>query len=117
MKEKECPNCGGAEFQVLSEGEYRCKFCGTNFQDKNIIQQKVANERKTKHAQVQELKYQAQLAQAKASGSMTKKILLFVFAMLMIIFGAIVYMGKQSLDENAKNQQELIKSFQPNSSN
>lgn len=117
MKEKECPNCGGTEFEVITEGEYRCKFCGTNFQDKHIIQQKLANERKAKHAKVQELKYQAQLEQAKAQGSMTKKILLFVFAMLVIIFGVIFYMGKKSLDENAKNQQELIKSFQPEKSN
>lgn len=117
MKERECPNCGGAEFQVINEGEYRCKFCGTNFQDKHIIQQKLANERKAKHAKVQELKYQAQLEQGKAQGNMTKKILLFVFAVLTIIFGVIFYMGKKSLDESAKNQQELIKSFQPEKGN
>lgn len=112
MKEKDCPNCGGSEFQTISEGEYRCKFCGTNFQDKNIIQQKLANERKAKHAKLQEMRYQAQLETAKATGGMTKKILLFVFAMLAIIFGVIFYMGQKSLDESSKQQEELIKSFQ-----
>lgn len=112
MKEKECPNCGASNPETISEGEFRCNFCGTLFHDENILQRKKAQEKKAQHTKMQEMRYQAQLETAKASGNMTKKILLFVFAILVIIFGFVFYMAKKSMDDSSKYQEELIKSFQ-----
>jgi len=32
LRELECPLCGGKDLEKLGENEYRCKFCGLDFQ-------------------------------------------------------------------------------------
>ena len=112
MKDLECPNCGGANPEKLSEGEFRCTFCDTKFYNESMLQQKRKAEKEAAYAKNQALKEQAKIEQARSAGNMGKRVLIFVAVVLIIIFGFIGYMAKKSMDESAKTQEELIKSFQ-----
>ncbi len=112
MKDLECPNCGGASPKVISEGEFKCSFCDTLFYNEAMLQRKRAAEKEAARVKTEEAKQQVHVEQAHTVNNMSKRILLFVTIALLIIFSFVGYMAKKSMDQSAKAQEELIKSFQ-----
>lgn len=112
MKDLECPNCGGASPEVLKPGEFRCQFCDTKFVNEAMMQRAQAAERKEARRKTDELRAQAQMAQARAVSGMSRRVLFVVIIGLLLVFGYVGYMAKKSMDQSQKQQEELIKSFQ-----
>ena len=112
MKDQECPNCGGASPEKISEGEFRCTFCDTLFYNEGMMQRKRAAEKKTASARAQETRQQATIEQARSVNNMSRRVFLFVGIVLLIIFAFVGYMAKTSMDQSIKAQEEVIKSFQ-----
>lgn len=113
MKEMECPNCGGANPEILSEGEFRCTYCETLYYDHALVKQKKTSEKKVAHAKAQEARHTAQAEQFRTANSMSKRVLFVVIIGLLAIFGYVGYMAKKSMDQTTKAQEEMIKSMQP----
>lgn len=113
MKDLECPNCGGASPKVISEGEFRCVFCDTLYYNEAMQQRKRASDKQAARLKIEEAKQQVHVEQERTVNNMSRRILLFVSIVLLIVFGFVGYMAKQSMDQSAKSQEELIKSFQP----
>jgi len=113
MKEMECPNCGGANPEILSEGEFRCTYCETLYYDHALVKQKKASEKKVAYAKAQEAKHNVQVEQFRTASSMSKRVLFVVIIGLVVIFGYVGYMAKRSMDQTTKAQEEMLKSMQP----
>jgi len=112
MKELECPNCGAGAPVIISQGEFRCKFCDTLYYNQNLLDRKRAAEKKAANLKVQEERQRAKIEQARSTNSMGKRILIFVSIVLIIVFAFVGYMAKKSMDESAKANEEMIKNFQ-----
>lgn len=111
MKDQECPNCGSANPEIISEGEFRCKSCNTLFYNESILQRKRANEKKAAYVKAQETMQKLKLEQTRSINRTSKRTFLFVFLVLIIIFSFVGYMAKKSMDQSTKAQEELIKSI------
>ena len=112
MKDLECPNCGGSSPAKISEGEFRCTFCDTIYFNEGMLQRKRAAEKEAARVKVEQAKQQVHIEQARTVNNMSKRVLFFVTIALLIIFSYVGYMAKKSMDQSAKAQEELIKSFQ-----
>ena len=112
MKDQECPNCGGASPEKISEGEFRCTFCDTLFYNEGMLQRKRSAEKKAAYTKAKETSQQVQIEQARTVNNMSKRILIFVSIVLIIIFAFVGYMAKTSMEQSTKAQEEMIKSFQ-----
>lgn len=112
MKDLECPNCGGANPVTVKPGEFRCQFCDTVFVNEAMMQRHRAAEKQAARIRSENLRAQAQMAQAKAVSSMDKRVLIIVAIGLLLVFGYVGYMAKKSMDQTQKQQEELMKSFE-----
>jgi uncharacterized Zn finger protein (UPF0148 family) len=112
MKDLECPNCGGSSPKVINEGEFRCVFCDTLYYNEAMQQRKRAADKQAARIKTEESRQQVHVEQARTVNNMSKRILLFVSIVLLIVFGFVGYMAKQSMDQSAKSQEQLIKSLQ-----
>lgn len=113
MKDAECPNCGGADPEVISEGEFRCKYCETLYHDHALVKQRKATEKKVAYSKSQEAKHNAQAEQFRTVNKMSRRVLFVVVIALIAIFGYVGYMAKKSMDQTQKAQEEMLKSMQP----
>jgi uncharacterized Zn finger protein (UPF0148 family) len=111
MKDHECPNCGGASPEVISEGEFRCRFCDSVYYHEGMLQRKKAAEKKMAQARVQQARFEAQVEQARTTNRMSKRVLLVVVIALLAIFGFVGYMARKSMDQTNKMQEEMLKSL------
>jgi uncharacterized membrane protein YvbJ len=111
MKDHACPNCGGAQPQVLAPGEFKCTFCGQLFYNEAMRQQhrKDAQFQQSMQAQLQQQQMVAHTM--KAAAGIGKKVLLFVAIFLFLIFGFIAYMATKSMNEAQKMQEEMMEQF------
>ena len=112
MKDHECPNCGGASPELISEGEFRCAFCDSVYFNEGMIRRKEAAENKMAQAVAQQARLEAQVEHARTANKMSKRVLLVVAIGLLAIFAYVGYMAKKSLDQTEKAQEELLKSLQ-----
>jgi hypothetical protein len=113
MKDLECPNCGNANPHTISEGQYKCKFCDTEYVNESILHQKRAREKEAAKLKSQEIKANenATVQAAKTAGSMSKRVMLFVIPFMLAVFGYVGYMGMKSMGDTKKQQEELMKSL------
>lgn len=111
MKDHECPNCGGASPEVISEGEFRCRFCDSVYFNEGILQRKKATDIKLTQALAQQARFEAQVEQARTANKMSKRVLLVVIIGLIAIFAYVGYMAKKSMDQADKAREEMLKSF------
>jgi uncharacterized Zn finger protein (UPF0148 family) len=111
MKDLACPNCGGAQPQVLAPGEFKCSFCGQLFYNEAMRQQARADhQRQTKiNAQVQQEQFKTQQMQA-GKGS-AKRVLIFVAFFLILIFSFVAYMAIEAANDQKEMQEEIMKQF------
>lgn len=112
MKDLECPNCGGADPVTVKPGQFRCRFCDTVYVNEAMLQRQRAAEKEAARRQAEELRANAQIAQARAVSSMSKRVLLVVVIGLLLIFGFVGYMVMKSMEQSKQQQEELIKSFE-----
>lgn len=111
MKDLACPNCGGAQPQVLAPGEFKCSFCGQLFYNEAMREQARADkQRQTNiHAHVQQAQYKTQQMQA-GRGS-AKRVLILVGFFLILVFGFVAYMAIKSTNDAKEMQEEMMKQF------
>lgn len=109
MKEQSCPNCGGIDPQVIKPGEFQCTFCGTLFHDKELQARHQKQQQQEANARNQQLREQAKLEQVKATRGTGRRVLLFVGIFLLLIFGIVGYFAKQSMDQQNKMQEEMLR--------
>jgi len=112
VKDIECPNCGGATPRGISPGEYQCQFCDTLFYNKELMQQQKKADKKAAYQRSQQERYRAQAEQAGATNRMSRRILLFVAVVLIIVFGFAGYMAMKSMEQSNKANEEMIRSLQ-----
>lgn len=111
MKDLACPNCGGAQPQVLAPGEFKCSFCGQLFYDEAMRQQSRKDQHFQQNMQAQLQHQQMVGQQMKAASGMGKRVLLFVGFFLLLIFGFVAYMVTKSMNEAQKMQEEMMEQF------
>ncbi len=111
MKDLECPNCGASQPQVLSAGEFKCKFCGQLFYNEAMRQQQRADDQRNAHLQANVQTQQFKTQQMKTASGMGKRVLLFVGLFLVVIFSFVAYMTIHSMNEAKEMQEEMMKEF------
>lgn len=112
MKDLECPNCGGADPHTIKPGQFRCRFCSTEYVNEAMMQRQRAAEKEAARKHSDDLRSHAQAAQAKAVSGMSRRVLLVVVIGLLIVFGYVGYMAMKSMEQTQKQQEDMMKEFQ-----
>ena len=110
IEEFECPNCGSADTEVLSEGMHKCNYCSTSFKDEVSLQRKHEREKLAMKHEADTARHQTHTVQAAvASGKkMTGRILLFVGIFIVIVFAFVWIMAEKSMEHQQNMQQNIF---------
>lgn len=110
--DQECPNCGSANPKILNEGQFQCAHCDTVYVNEQMMQRKRAADKEAARLKNEQIKSNAKVEHAKQANSMSKRVILIMVPMLLVIFGFVGFMAYNSMNESKKQKEELMKTLQ-----